>query len=182
MAVSLPTVLRCTRNRRRPAVDIDPHVPIRNERLLSRGLAKIPRRAFPGPDSAKIGLPERARINAIGSVDTFPPHPFCPGVGKCHRSLSQARTGRLRPRLCENSYLVFKGGKWASFKTLEIIDSVVGKNCFVKDRSASGKYFFLMRGLLRFHTVWAKCCRSRLHFNFVRIGHKTVKNSLICCP
>ena len=50
-------------------MDIEPELPIRAERLLAREIAKITWRALAGPISGKVGLPERARINANGSVD-----------------------------------------------------------------------------------------------------------------
>jgi hypothetical protein len=44
-----------------------------NERMFSSGeIAKIQRQALAGPVSGKIGLPERARINAKASVDILP--------------------------------------------------------------------------------------------------------------
>jgi len=48
-------------------VNIDPEVRI--ERPLSREIAKIQRWAFARPVSAKIGLPEFARINGMALVD-----------------------------------------------------------------------------------------------------------------
>jgi len=112
-ASSLPTVVRGVRNiRRTHNRGYDPQLLIRTERPLSREIAKIARRTLARPVSEKIGFPEFARINAETSIDILPSiHPFCPRIGKRHRSPSQARKGRVRP-------FANAPGKWTAIEVL----------------------------------------------------------------
>jgi hypothetical protein len=59
--------MRRTHNR-----GIDPQLPIRTERPLSREIAKMACRTLAKPISEKIGFPEFARIIAMASIDILP--------------------------------------------------------------------------------------------------------------